>query len=229
MNVTGQRKVFFTSDTHFGHANIIKYSNRPFLADVDKAELDRRGGVWGNEPWRISHESVDLMNKEMTDQINAIVGEDDILWHLGDFSMYSESDKGYYSRCRGYRDKIKCKNVNIIWGNHDEASKIHSLFDQSYDLRSIRVPGYHSSFVLCHYALAVFNKSHKGAIHLYGHSHSHAESWLSNAMPNRRSMDVGVDNAAKIIGAYRPFSLEEILGMLESKSGFSIDHHVIFS
>jgi calcineurin-like phosphoesterase family protein len=51
---------FFTSDTHYGHANIIKYSSRPFS-------------------------SVEEMNDALVKKINDKVGVDDCLWHLGDF------------------------------------------------------------------------------------------------------------------------------------------------
>lgn len=60
---------------------------------------------------------------------------------------------------------------------------------------------------------------------LYGHSHSTAEEWLNQMMPNRRSIDVGVDNAYKLLGEYKPFSYEEIVNIMASKKGHSIDHH----
>ena len=54
-------KVYFTSDTHFGHENIIRYCNRPFRnAEEMNAELIRR--------WRET------------------VPEDGIVFHLGDFA-----------------------------------------------------------------------------------------------------------------------------------------------
>ncbi len=54
-------KVWFTSDTHFGHENIIRYCNRPFRnAEEMNAELIRR--------WRET------------------VPEDGIVFHLGDFA-----------------------------------------------------------------------------------------------------------------------------------------------
>jgi calcineurin-like phosphoesterase family protein len=52
-------KVFFTSDTHFGHANIIKYCGRPFA-------------------------SVEEMNRELIARWNAVVGPRDTVYHLGD-------------------------------------------------------------------------------------------------------------------------------------------------
>src|SRR5260221_546680 len=47
-------KVWFTADTHFGHGNIIKYCNRPFLTDAEREEV-RRGP---RGPLRLSPETV---------------------------------------------------------------------------------------------------------------------------------------------------------------------------
>jgi calcineurin-like phosphoesterase family protein len=55
-------RTFFTSDTHFGHANIIKYSGRPF-------------------------KDVDHMNAAMVQAWNAVVAPGDVVYHLGDFAM----------------------------------------------------------------------------------------------------------------------------------------------
>lgn len=55
---------FFTSDTHFSHANIIKYCTRPF-ADVKE------------------------MNIALVDNWNAQVGPDDLVYHLGDVAWGS--------------------------------------------------------------------------------------------------------------------------------------------
>lgn len=60
-------KVFFTSDTHFNHANVIKYCARPFS-------------------------SLDEMNREMIARWNAVVGSKDTVYHLGDFAMGQASD-----------------------------------------------------------------------------------------------------------------------------------------
>jgi len=57
-------KVFFTSDTHFGHENIIRYCNRPFRnAEEMNAELIRR--------WQ------------------KVVPHDAFVFHLGDFCLGS--------------------------------------------------------------------------------------------------------------------------------------------
>lgn len=53
---------FFTADLHFGHANIIRYCNRPFA-------------------------SVDDMNEAMIDRWNITVSPDDSVFILGDLAM----------------------------------------------------------------------------------------------------------------------------------------------
>lgn len=54
--------VFFTSDTHFGHANIIRFCKRPF-------------------------ENVEEMNEVLIENWNKVVSDDDTVFHLGDFAF----------------------------------------------------------------------------------------------------------------------------------------------
>ena len=55
-------KVFFTSDTHFYHSNIINFCGRPF-------------------------KNVEVMNETLIANWNSVVGPDDIVFHLGDFCL----------------------------------------------------------------------------------------------------------------------------------------------
>lgn len=54
--------IFFTADHHFGHENIIKFSERPF-------------------------ESLEQMNEELIKRWNEKIGKDDTVYHLGDVSL----------------------------------------------------------------------------------------------------------------------------------------------
>lgn len=54
------KKIFFTSDTHFGHRNVINFAGRPFS-------------------------SIEEMDKALIENWNSVVPEDGIVFHLGDF------------------------------------------------------------------------------------------------------------------------------------------------
>lgn len=184
-------------------------------------------GTWkGNRSsdWRITRDAIDMMDDVITDNINAMVGENDVLWHLGDFAFGQREN--YVRKCEFYRNRIRCKNVNIVWGNHDEPHAIRHLFNESHFMHSISIPGTRNKIVLSHYAMAVWDGSHRGNWQLYGHSHTSAEPWMDKNMPGRRSIDVGVDNANRLFGSYRPFSLEELEIMMSKRDGFSMDHHI---
>ena len=56
------KNTFFTSDTHFGHANIIRLCNRPF-------------------------KDVEEMNEKLVENWNRVVPEDGTVFHLGDFAF----------------------------------------------------------------------------------------------------------------------------------------------
>jgi len=79
--------IFFTSDMHFGHAKIIEYSNRPF-------------------------KNVNHMNQELIKRWNNRVNPQDVVYHIGDFSMKGVKNAIYWE------SKLNGKIVHIQ-GNHD--------------------------------------------------------------------------------------------------------------
>lgn len=183
--------IYFTSDTHFGHKNIIKYSQRPF-ADIQD------------------------MDENLIKNWNAIVSDNDTIWHLGDFAfMNSVQFETLLSRLNGH--------INIVLGNHDDVI-IKSKLDliKSSKIESIQqykeINFDHKMLVLFHYGQRVWNKSHHGSIHLYGHSHG-------SLPPHGLSVDVGVD-CKEITSEYRPVSLDEIFQYMSSRSISEIDHHI---
>jgi hypothetical protein len=71
---------------------------------------------------------------------------------------------------------------------------------------------------LSHYSHRVWNGSHKGITHLYGHSHGLIDDF-------NKSMDVGVDVAYRMFGEWRPFHLNEIIDIMSKKIISPVDHH----
>jgi len=177
---------YFVSDTHYNHSNIITYCKRPF---ADVAE----------------------MNKALVKNINDKVGENDTLYHLGDFAM------GGKASARTFREQLKCKNIVLIFGNHDRYydKDFCSLFSKTYDIYNYR--GYGKNIILCHYALKVWNHSSHGSYSLYGHSHGTLPD-----DPHSFSFDVGVD-----CHNFSPLSVHEVEDVMKRTKTFykPVDHH----
>ena len=136
--------MFFISDTHFGHKNIIKYSNRPFG-------------------------SVEEMNRALIENWNKVVGPKDEVWHLGDFAFMKYDDfKNVVRQLHGVKRLILGNHdKNII---HNRNNLLNSgLFASIQNYAEIYAGG--QMIVLFHYGQRVWNKSHHGSIMLYGHSH----------------------------------------------------------
>lgn len=222
-------QIWFTADTHFGHRRIPLYAKRRFcLTEEENALLDqawRDGGdqpLRGRDAWQPSLAAIERMDRYLIDRINEVVQPEDVLWHLGDF-CFGPSGPAMLACAQAYRDRIRCRTVHFTWGNHDDR-RIAPLFNSHHERYELLWNG--QLIVLSHYAHAVWNKSHRGAWMLYGHSHASAESWLDAHMPGRRSIDVGVDNAYRVLGESRPFSFDELHDLLNARPGYSIDHHV---
>lgn len=183
---------WFTADLHINHNNIIKYCNRPFF-------------------------NVSEMNNEIINQINKNVKINDVLWILGD--VLFSNKKVYLDKINEFLNSLICKNVNLIVGNHDNYKILYdaNVFKSLYDIKYINVNNI--KIVLCHYKMLVWNESHRGSFHLYGHSHSQYEEWSKIYIPESKSMDVGIDNAFNLLKEYRPFSENEIFDILSKKSG----------
>lgn len=174
--------IFFTSDTHFGHTNIIKYSNRPFSC-------------------------VEEMDEVLIENINKTVKRNDTLYHLGDWSFRNPES---------YKQRIHCRFVHLIWGNHDKQNRKDKSFISSlsgtYDLIRIKTE---PNVTLCHYAMKTWDRAHYGTYHLYGHSHGTLRD-----DPNSLSFDVGVDCMG-----YLPISFDEVKTIMDKKTFIPIDHH----
>lgn len=169
--------IFFTSDHHFGHANIIRLCKRPFT-------------------------DLHSMNEAMTARWNAVVAPKDAVYHLGDFALGDH--RPYLQRLNG--SKI------LIPGNHDKHYLKAGWDDILCGLHEEKVEGV--DLVLCHYALRVWRGSHRGALHLYGHSHG-------NLPGDDHCTDVGVD-----VWNFTPVTLTEIKDRLRvSPPRQHKDHH----
>ena len=167
--------IFFTGDTHFQHANILKYSNRPFP-------------------------SIDAMDASLAAAWRERVGDNDEVYHVGDFSLKCNAET------RAILERLPGRK-HLIFGNHDNGDvRRSSLWASVADYRELKLAhpdtGDRLLVVLSHYPFAVWNASHHGAVNLHGHCHG---TYPSSAL----QLDVGVDCTG-----YRPLALPEVLARL---------------
>lgn len=134
---------FFTSDTHYYHTNIIKFSKRPF-------------------------KDVEEMNEGLITNYNAVVREKDMVFHLGDFGFgKGNATENILRRLNGDKHLIFGNHDKALRKNKALLAK---YFGWAKDYAEIEVEG--QKIVLCHYAFRVWRASHYGSYSLYGHSHN---------------------------------------------------------
>lgn len=110
--------IWFTSDQHFGHKNVIQYCNRPFKANVNQAHEDALGDMTIAEYDAAIAKDVIEMNETIMRNYNRLVKPDDIVFMLGDFSLGKEAVRCILPQLNGYKYLIK--------GNHDWCHPVHA-------------------------------------------------------------------------------------------------------
>lgn len=183
-------KLFFTSDTHFFHRNIIKYCNRPF-------------------------ENTDEMNKTLVENWNRVVPKDGIVFHLGDVSLTATP-----KALNDLLHSLNGEKYLIIGNHEKDAlgkEYVREHWKGIYDIAEIFVPDEEITYgeqhiVMCHYPMIVWNASHRGSWGLFGHVHG----GLSNKGEIKHSplaMDVGVD-----CHNYSPISYQQVKEQITKQS-----------
>jgi calcineurin-like phosphoesterase family protein len=158
--------IFFTADTHWGHGGALGLYRRPFP-------------------------SVTAMDAAMVANWQAVVGEDDEVWHLGDFAVGRRVDVAtVLAQLPGRK--------HLVTGNNDSPATIALPgWTSVQPYAEIVVGGV--SLVLCHYAFRTWRNVARGSVNLHGHSHGRLK-------PLPRQVDVGVD-----VWGFRPITLAEAL------------------
>lgn len=138
--------VFFTSDNHHRHRNIIQYSSRPWTFEDQTAELIAR--------W------------------NSRVGEKDDVYHLGDFVFAGAKNFNQVVEII----KSLNGRIHFIKGNHCdwklwEMIKKEKLPNIVWIRDYAEISVNKQKIILSHYPFAIWNQSHRGSWHLHGHCH----------------------------------------------------------
>jgi calcineurin-like phosphoesterase family protein len=179
--------IWFTSDTHFGHARIIELCNRPFS-------------------------SVDEMNEAIIDNWNAVVNPGDIVFHMGDVAMGTIADSlPLVSRLNGRKRLIIGNHDRIFSENKDSMrERFLPIYLQHFERVS-------TSDFIGHISMSHFpfdGDSHEedrfsdlrpvddGQWLVHGHVH---DEWKING----RQINVGVD-----VWDFTPVHLDQILEVI---------------
>ncbi len=144
MDLTQYQKVWFTSDLHFSHKNIMKFCPN-------------------TRPYRDIRE----MNEHLIEIWNSSVGFQDIVFIIGDFSFGTEEESiKFLSRLNG--TKV------LVVGNHDEkmvrnSANFRAQFAMVKDYVKINIEGI--KIVMFHFPVWEWDSMQRGSIHLHGHVH----------------------------------------------------------
>lgn len=156
--------LWFTSDNHFGHKNILKFcpETRPF-ASIEE------------------HDAAQIAN------FQKLVQPEDTVWFLGDVFFCNEyRAKDILAQIPGHK--------HLVYGNHDQTIKksfaVRSMFESIQDYKELRVDGV--NVVLFHFPIMEWNRMHHGAYSLFGHVHGSLDD--DELVLSGRAMDVGVDS-----------------------------------
>lgn len=191
-NVQVTPKIWFCSDLHFHHTNIVKFTDRK-LVTTQEEHTEWLISIWNNQ-----------------------VSAGDIVYHLGDFSFASKPDKiiDVLSRLKGQKFLVK--------GNHDRSKNLKVLLAEGHiqwfgDYREIRIGEF--STCLFHFPIVAWHRQHFGAYHLHGHCHG------SYQPEKGKCLDVGIDNAYKVFGEHRLFSVDDIIEYMSKRELAIGDYH----
>lgn len=201
INLKEGQELFFTSDTHYSHANICAGTSN-----------------WTDASKTRDFDDSHYMDLTIVNNINCVVKEDDILIHLGDWSF------GGIEKVSEFRNRLACQSIHIVTGNHDhhiDKNKVQGVFASINKYLELEVasPACTTKFVLMHFPIASWDNMSRGVIHLHGHVHFSPRYKLSAG----KMMDVGMDG-----NALMPYSLRQINSIMSKqpiRSLFNQDHH----
>lgn len=141
--------IHFTSDTHWFHSSVLRYSNRPF-ADVTE------------------------MDEALIENWNSVVKPKDTVYHLGDVAFGKRSKiKTLLERLNGHKHLILGNHDREIEKRPAELTGT-GLFESIQHYKELRQD---PLIVMFHYSGRTWNKAHYGSIMLYGHSHGSSKPY----------------------------------------------------
>ena len=184
-----EMRIFFTSDLHFGHENVLKFDDRPF-------------------------ETVEEMDEELSRRWNNKVDKGDLVYVLGDLIWKTANNEALsiLKRLNGQIILIKGNHDRFI-KNATAKNALAGLKDYD-DICVALADGTTRRCILSHYFMPFYNGHRQNAIHLHGHSHNTEEHYLELGIIQaikKNGYEPKVYNVGCMLWNYEPVTLEEIL------------------
>ena len=156
--------IYYTSDLHLGHANVIRHCNRPF-ADVIQ------------------------MDKTLVENWNRIVHRNDTVYIVGDFIFRAKCTPDEYLSVLKGRKHLIIGNHDKSWMKKTDLSKWFETITPMLFITDQENP-----VTLCHYPMMTWPGISRGGYMVYGHIHNNtgADYWQLIAA-NNHMLNAGVD------------------------------------
>ena len=185
IDVTSGINIFFISDFHLFHKNVILSDNRkPFFNEYNEPDLN-------------------LMHETIINNWNLVVRKQDVVFYLGDLTFGKiEETKFILKQLNG--------KIHFIMGNHDKLKEVENLtrFQSINDYVSLKIFSGDKKdnihFCLMHYPIFSWDKKYRGNYCIFGHSHHKLDD--NEFVKTNRMIDVGCNGIN-----YTPISYKEII------------------
>ena len=191
------QQIWFTSDNHIHHRNILKHC--PERQNICSAKDENDVEAW---------------DKWMIDKWNSTIGKKDIVYILGDFIFGSQES------AKKVLDKLHGKKF-LILGNHDKGvDKLENYFEQITQQKLVTFKNANFDFLdedfqvfMCHYPMVTWASKHYGVINAHGHCHGRLDDY--NEASTDLRVDVGIDGK---LANFNFITLEQLYKYFKKKT-----------
>ena len=199
--------IYFTGDTHYSHANILKYSKRTLFMNKQEREVMERNKEDEIKKLIISKESVLKHNEGIIERFNSRVKKDDVCYINGDFSFKNgitgKEGEGLPIK---YNEYAKRLNGNLIFvkGNHCKNNGIntrnHSIILKIGGINVYVVHDPKDAIIMDENGLYF-------PLNITAHVH---EAWLTKEIKNKKGLISLCINCGVDQHKYFPISFDEV-------------------
>ena len=156
-----RKMIYYPSDLHFGHRNVISFDKRPF-ADIDE------------------------MDQCLINNWNARIRPEDTVYILGDFCYKGgRATKWYLQQLKGRKVLI----VGNHDGKTLQDSETMKYFEDARPM--MHVTDGDKQICLCHFPIAEWNGYYHGSWHIYGHIHNRKNETYEFMRTREKALNAG--------------------------------------